>query len=209
MDTKFKDTDEALGMVLSRTAESIKSEAITLQQLLNLIGEQGLLTFCIILCLPFLLPVSIPGVSTVFGIVIILIGIGITLNRIPWLPARFMNHELQREHLVPVLEKGSHYAQRIEHWIHPRLATLTERNLVSRMNGLAIILGGILLLFPFGFVPFSNTLPALAILFLAIGMIERDGVFVIVGYLFLLATMIYFGGLLWGVYMGGHALLTS
>ena len=209
MDTKFKDTDEALGVVLSRTAESIQSETITLQQLLNLIGEQGLLTFDIVLCLPFLLPVSIPGVSTVFGIVIILIGIGITLNRIPWLPARFMNHEMQREHLVPVLEKGSHYARRIERWIHPRLAILTEGSLISRMNGLAIIFGGILLLFPFGFVPFSNTLPALAILLLAIGMIERDGVFVIVGYFFLLATMIYFGGLLWGVYMGGHALLTS
>ena len=32
MATKFKDTDEALGVVLSRTAETIESETITLQQ---------------------------------------------------------------------------------------------------------------------------------------------------------------------------------
>ena len=45
-----------------------------------------MLLVCVFLTLPFLLPVSIPGVSTVFGLAIILIGVGVTLNRVPWLP---------------------------------------------------------------------------------------------------------------------------
>jgi hypothetical protein len=51
---------------------------------------------------------------------------------------------------------------------------------------------------PFGFIPFSNTLPALAIIFLALGMMERDGGSVILGHLANVATIIYFGFLIGG-----------
>ena len=113
MDSRFHDTDVALSVALKRTIAEIRGDRITLQQLLGLIGEQGLLVFCTILTIPFLLPVSIPGVSTVFGLVIIFIGISVTLNRALWLPERILRHELTREHLVPVLEKGIHFFARL------------------------------------------------------------------------------------------------
>ena len=46
-------------------------------------GESGLLLLCALLSLPFLFPVSIPGVSTVFGAGIVLISAAITFNRQP------------------------------------------------------------------------------------------------------------------------------
>jgi hypothetical protein len=46
---------------------------------------------------------------------------------------------------------------------------------------------------PFGFVPFSNTLPALALILLSVGMMQRDGGLVLLGYLAIAATVIYFG----------------
>ena len=182
MDSRFHDTDVALSVALKRTIAEIRGDRITLQQLLGLIGEQGLLVFCTILTIPFLLPVSIPGVSTVFGLVIIFIGISITLNRALWLPERILRHELTREHLVPVLEKGIHFFARLEQWMGVRLRQLTEGDLMNRINGLALTAGGVLLLFPLSFIPFSNTLPALAVLLLALGMLQRDGVFIIAGY---------------------------
>ena len=48
MDSRFHDTDVALTVALKRTVAAIQGDHVTLQQLLGLIGEQGLLVFCTI-----------------------------------------------------------------------------------------------------------------------------------------------------------------
>ena len=63
-----------------------------------------------------------------------------------------------------------------------------------------------LLLFPLSFIPFSNTLPAVSILLLALGMLQRDGIFIVLGYGALLLTILYFGGLALFVFLGGQSL---
>jgi hypothetical protein len=206
MSTQFSDTEVSLGTALRQIIDSIEGEQITLRDLLGLIGEQGLLLFCIVLTLPFMLPVSIPGVSTVFGLIIILIGISLVLNRLPWLPARLMDRSISNEHLIPTLEKGVQLFQRVERWMKPRLIKVTTGAFANRLNGLALTAAGVLLLFPLSFVPFSNTLPAVAILLFALGMLQRDGYFIIGGYVALLATIIYFVGLALLVVLGGQSL---
>jgi hypothetical protein len=207
MGVQFQDTDASLVSALKRTADAIQGESITIRELLELVGEQGLLLFCGILTLPFLIPVSIPGVSTVFGIIIILIGVGVTLNRVPWLPQRLMSRSIAREHLVPALEQGEKVFARLERWIKPRMKNMTTGLVINRVNGLALTLGGILLIFPLGLIPFSNTLPAIAILLLAMGMLQRDGYFIVAGYVALVATIIYFAALALLLVLGGQTLL--
>ena len=53
-----------LSDTLRATAHAIEESHISLRQMLALVGEQGMLLFCVLLTVPFLLPVSIPGVST-------------------------------------------------------------------------------------------------------------------------------------------------
>jgi hypothetical protein len=206
MSAQFKDTEVSLGVALQQLIAEIQGDTITLRDLLALIGEQGILLFCIVLTLPFLLPVSIPGVSTVFGLVIILLGISLVLNRLPWIPARLMDRHISNEHLIPTLQKGVEMFQRIERWMRPRLTRVTTGAFVNRLNGLALTAGGVLLIFPLSFIPFSNTLPAVAILLLALGMLQRDGYFIIGGYIALVATVIYFAALALLVIMGGQSL---
>jgi hypothetical protein len=206
MSVAFRDTSQGLSVALNQTIASIKGNTITLRDLFVLIGEQGLLFLCALLTIPFLIPVSIPGVSTVFGAAIILISIGITLNRLPWLPGRIMDRPLETEKLIPTLRKGSDMVARIDRWIRPRLPQLTSGAVMNRINGLAILFGGILLIFPLGLIPFSNTLPAFAILFLAVGILQRDGMFVLLGYVMLVATVIYFGALALGAIAAGQGI---
>ena len=75
---------------------------------------------------------------------------------------------------------------------------------VDRHSGDA---GSVLLIFPLGLVPFSNTLPAWAILLLAAGLLQRDGLLILLGYLFLLATVIYFGVLAYGAIAAGQGIM--
>lgn len=189
---EFKDTTRPLSETLRGLIDGIRGETVTLRELMDAVGEQGLLLICALASLPFLIPVSIPGVSTVFGAAIILVGIAIFLNRLPWLPKKILDRRLETAKLVPALEKGVGIVTRIDRLLKPRMSGLTATATMNRVNALGITAGGVLLMFPLGLVPFSNTLPAVAILLLATGMIQRDGLVVLAGYLFLVITVIYF-----------------
>ena len=203
MSVEFSDSRQNLSETLLGVIGAIQGDTITLRQLFELIGEQGLLLLCALLTIPFLVPVSIPGVSTVFGAAIILISAGIVMNRLPWLPKRIMDRPLATEKLVPTLRKGAALVARIDAVIKPRFRLLTDGKLMERINGFGIMFGGGLLIMPFGLIPFSNTLPAFAILFLTLGILQRDGLFVALGYLATLGTLIYFAALAWAAFVAG------
>lgn len=203
----FSDTSVPLSETLSRTVEGITGDTVTLRNLMTAIGEQGLLVLCAIATLPFLIPVSIPGVSTVFGAAIVLLAVAITMNRLPWLPQRILDRPLETAKLLPALRKGVALVSKLDAWVLPRVPALTAGPM-ARFNGLVLIFAGLLLMAPFGLIPFSNTAPAIAILFLTMGMLQRDGVFVLLGYLATILTVVYFSALLYGAWRAGGALLS-
>lgn len=205
---EFEDTSRSLTETLQDLVSGIRGQSITLRQLMNAVGEQGLLLLCAVASLPFLIPVSIPGVSTVFGAAIILVGIAVCMNRLPWLPKRILDRELDTAKLVPALERGIGIVGKFDRFVKPRMTQLTGSMIANRVNALAITLGGILLMFPLGLIPFSNTLPAIAILLVAIGMIQRDGLIVLGGYLFLVGTKIYFAALAYATFSAGQGLMS-
>jgi len=186
----------SFGETLDRVIEQLPPDSITLEMVLNLIGQEGLLVFCIFLTVPFFVPVSIPGVSTVFGLIILLIGISIMSNRL-WLPERLMKRSFPVAKLKAAMEKGSIWVHRVEKLSRPRFHILTQ-GVMSRFNGFMLIFSALLLMAPFGFVPLSNTLPGLAILFLALGMLQKDGYCLMLGYGLVFLTVIYFSFLLLG-----------
>lgn len=62
---------------------------------------------------------------------------------------------------------------------------------MEKVNGLAICLLGILLALPLP-IPLSNLTAAWSILLIAFGILEDDGLFVIIGYLVALLTVLFF-----------------
>jgi hypothetical protein len=171
-----------------------------------LIGEQGLLIVCVFLSIPFLFPVSIPGTSTVFGLLIGLIGFGVMANRLPWLPARLLDHPLQAQHVMPVLTRGAQWARRFERLIRPRWLVLTHGPTVNRFNGMMLIVAAASLLLPLPMIPFSNTIPALGIALLALGMVERDGALILLGHVASVAGAAYVTEIVWAAWRAGHGL---
>lgn len=191
--------------VLART---LPDDGLTVRYLIERIGEEGLLAVCLFLAVPFLIPVSIPGVSTAFGALIVLISFGIMANTVPWMPARLLNRPMNKEQLVPLLQRGAKMFTRVEKLVRPRLLMLSAGTLMHRLNGVGMLAAGLLLMAPFGFVPFSNTLPGLAVMLLAAGLLQRDGVFIVAGYAMILATIVYFTVLIGGAVWGGKELFS-
>ena len=199
MTTRPPVSDASLGEQLTTIIEQLPPDTLSLQELLDVFGDEGLLLVTVLLTLVFLIPVSIPGVSTVFGAAILLVGISRLFGRPLWLPARLRTRALPADKLRPGLTGGLVWVRRLEKISRPhRLRTLADGALVRLLNDLAFILAAVLLMAPFGFVPFSNTLPALALLLYAIGFIQRDGVAVLLGHLANIGTIVYFGVLISG-----------
>jgi len=201
----FKDTDRKTSELLEDILHSIRGEHITLRDLLTMMGESGLLLLCAFLSLPFLFPVSIPGVSTVFGAGIVLISAAITLNRLPWLPEKVADRRLESGRLRPVLQRGVTFLRRIDRFFKPRFASVTTGAVMNRINGLALMGTGLLLMAPLGLIPFSNTLPGVAILLLAAGISQRDGLVVLAGYAMVALTIVYFTALAFLAYSAGQS----
>ncbi|WP_197702502.1 exopolysaccharide biosynthesis protein [Candidatus Nitrosoglobus terrae] len=177
--------------------DSLPPESVTLAEIRDLIGQDGLMLFTAFLTLIFMVPVSIPGVSTVFGTAILLIGISRLFDRKLWLPSAIEKRVISTQALRATLNRSLIWIDRLERISRPhRLRWLTSQGLMEIVNNGALILGAILLIAPFGFIPFSNTFPALALLFLAIGLLQQDGISILFGHLANLATIIYFTALI-------------
>ena len=208
LDLAHIDRSGSLGDQLEAIIAALPEDHLTLGQLLQVFGDEGLLLLTILLTLVFLIPVSIPGVSTVFGAAILLVGISRVFRRPLWLPAKLRARALPAARLRPALDGGLHWVRRLEKISKPyRLRGMVEGMLAGLFNNLAFILAALLLMAPFGFVPFSNTLPGLALLLYAIGMIQRDGTAILLGHLANIGTIIYFGILIGGGGMAAHGLL--
>ena len=208
LDLSRIDRAGSLGDQLQAIIAELPEDRLTLGELLQVFGDEGLLLLTILLTLVFLIPVSIPGVSTVFGAAILLVGISRVFGRPLWLPAKLRARNLPAARLRPALDGGLHWVRRLEKISRPyRLRGLVEGALPELFNNLAFILAALLLMAPFGFVPFSNTLPGLALLLYAIGMIQRDGTAIVLGHLANIGTIIYFGILIGGGGMAAHGLL--
>ena len=208
LDLSSIDRAGSLGDQLQAIIAALPEDQLTLGQLLQVFGDEGLLLLTILLTLVFLIPVSIPGVSTVFGAAILLVGLSRLLRRPLWLPAKLRERALPASRLRPAPTGGLHWVRRLERISRPyRLRGLVEGRAQDIFNNLAFILAALLLMAPFGFIPFSNTLPGLALLFYAIGMIQRDGTAILLGHLANIGTIVYFGILIGGGGMAAHGLL--
>lgn len=192
-------SEESLGEKFETIIQNIPDGNITLLEILEIFEDDGLLLLSIFLALIFLVPISIPGVSTVFGTAILLIGVARLFNRHLWLPGKIANRTISSQSLANGLSKALVWFHRLEKITRPhRLQPLTQNNLFHLTHKIAFIFASILLMVPFGFIPFSNTLPALALIFLALGELQKDGGSIALGHISNLATTIYFGILVAG-----------
>jgi hypothetical protein len=189
----------SLGEKLERVIKNLPESEVTLIEIMDSIGHDSLMFLTIFLSLVFLVPVSIPGVSTVFGTAILLIGVSRLINRKLWLPGRIANRTIASEKLAVVLNRALLWFRRLEKISRPyRFQLIASEGRTGLFNKLSYILAAVLLMVPFGFIPFSNTLPAIALIFLAIGMMQKDGVSIFLGHIFNLVTIIYFSALIAG-----------
>ena len=182
---------------LSTDLQEILDEAagrsMSLGELEGILKGRGFALFLLILSLPFAFPVSIPGLSIPFGIVIMILGLRIAFGMRPGLPGFILRREVPYRALQKTVNFGIKLSRRLEKLIRPRMHFLQRWPGMINLIGLGIASGGFLLLLPLPpLIPFSNTIPAISVMLLAAGLMERDGLLVLFGHIANVGAWVYF-----------------
>lgn len=158
--------------------------------MIGVLGSHAPLLLIILLALFFTVPNPIP-VSAPFGFAIIIVVISMLRGRKP----RFSEKTLNMRISPGVHDKLVRFSARVtkwtERWLRPgRAGALLSTRRRECVHIIGLLLSGVYLLLPLP-IPFSNTFPAWAIMFVASGLLGRDGVFVMVGHALLVAGVFY------------------
>jgi hypothetical protein len=166
--------------------------SVSLNHLLVRTQGRALYLVIMILCLPFVVPVSIPGLSTVLGTIIALLALRLALGQEPRLP-RFLGE--RKLPVARILKASIRFLRLIERVIRPRRTRWLTWRSARFFNSMVIIFLAFLLALPLPAPPFffTNSLPSYAIILLAASMMEEDGVLIWAAYALVLANIIFFG----------------
>lgn len=141
---------------------------VTLRNLTERLGDR---TFGMLLVLMAVFNL-IPFVSMVAGIFVSLLGMQMAIGlKGAGLPKAILDRQLSPVHVIMALEKFEPKVRAIEKYIRPRWH-FTEAPIIDRINGLVIMILGMIITLP---IPFTNLFPALVVVLMGVGLLERDG----------------------------------
>ena len=178
---------DELAMIL----REFEVENVTLREVLGLLHGRGFVLLIMLLALPFCTPVPLPGLSTPFGLIIAIVGARIVFGAKPWLPARLLDTRLPPKVFAKVFAFTRKIILAFERLLRPRMLWVTGSALREQLHGVPIVICALMLLLPLP-VPFSNVVPAWGVMLIAGGLLERDGAFIIAGYVASLVTVAFF-----------------
>lgn len=159
--------------VLLALAERSKESEITLRILSERFGDR---TFGMLLVLFSIFNV-IPFVSLFAGLFVVSLGLQMAagMSR-AWLPAAILDRRLPAERVRAALLAFEPKVRAIERYVRPRWR-FSEAPIFDRINGLIIAFLGIIIMIP---LPLTNLGPAFLVVFMGLGLLERDGLLQII-----------------------------
>ncbi len=184
---KYKNLEESI----LELKEIAKERMVKVRDLLQVFGGRGTLLLIIFLVIPFCLPIQIPGLSTPFGIAILFISLRMSMRHKIWLTKGILEHEIKTKHLDLISDWGLWFIKKLKRITHPRLKWIGNTDYLFRLHCIIIALLALVLALPLP-IPLSNLFAAWAIFFICLGLVEDDGLFVIIGYILSILTFFLF-----------------
>ncbi|KZY47757.1 polysaccharide synthesis protein exod [Roseovarius sp. HI0049] len=169
--------DLAISDRLDQLVARAGGEQVTLGWILDQLHERAFGLFLLILALPCCIP-FLYGVPQIVALPLMFISVQILIGRrVPWLPRRLAARDVSTEGLRGLSRRAGPWLRRIEAVSRPRLGVLTRAPL-DHLVGAALVLFSASILVP---LPGTNTVPGFAVVLVAMGLLQRDGILVLIG----------------------------
>jgi hypothetical protein len=179
-----------------------RESVLTLDDFLAGLRGRSYAVAILALDVPNCIPTGIPWLSTLTGVPMLILVFQMFAGRpAPSLPRMIGRRGLPRGRLQDFLERARAPIRWLERVVHARhewsVSGLPRRLLLTAWSATIVILA-----LP---IPFDNLLPAWAILFFCLALIEDDGVMAMLGWMFTLLMLVWTAFL----YMMGHAAIAA
>jgi len=175
---------DALHQLLDLAKQKDRIAIREIRKILSRRGTEALLAI-------FSIPIPIPGLSNLFGIVLALLGFQFAIGKQPWWPKWILNKTVSSFHLESFALKTIQAIKVLRKVLRPRLSFFIQNPVFYYLNGIVICILACIVALPIP-IPFTNILFATPILFMALGLLEDDGLFVLIGYLIIFFDIFLF-----------------
>lgn len=164
------------GLLMALAA--LPGERILVADIVAALRDRAYALLIVLLGLPNCLPMP-PPIPLVCGIVLAFVAAQMLMARpTPWLPQRLLQRSLGRAELARAIGRAMPPLVRLEQFSRQRLTLLGGPRSMP-------VLGGLLLILALGLIvaaPFIGQIPlGLAVCLVGLGLVERDGLFIIAG----------------------------
>lgn len=182
--------DARLSQMLEAIAADESREAISFGDLLTTLHGRAFGALMIIFAFPNILP-SPPGLAGVLGLPLVFLSAQMMLGRMPWLPGFIARRSLPRSSFAAFFARATPWLARAERLLRHRWPVLTTET-AQKLVGLVCLILSLVLILP---IPLGNMLPSIAICLFALGVLERDGLWIIGGLIFSVFALGFVGGM--------------
>jgi hypothetical protein len=160
-------------------ADHHRGRRLTIADLLAALGDQGFGLLLLVLALPNAVPgPTIPGFSVPFAIATAALGAQLACGlQAPRLPAWLQRLGLERQRFRRLIGRAEPLLLRVEHWLRPRPSPLSAGP-GERLVGVVLVVLSAVLALP---VPLGNTPVGISMMIVALGLLERDGLALMLG----------------------------
>lgn len=183
---------DRLSAILTAIAEAEDRDRISIGDLLEALKRRALGALMFIFAIITALPMP-PGVSAVVGAPLVFLSAQLMLGMNAWLPRIITDRSLSRVDFHRVVRAASPWLARAEGIMKPRFEFLAKRPAVY-FAGFVTFVMSLLVLLP---IPGANMAPSIAICIIALGLLERDGIWIVLGALVGIISTVVVAGLYW------------
>jgi hypothetical protein len=179
--TRTQSSEQRLSEIFARTLDANADGVVVLGEVLDKAGDRGYGFLLILLAIPAFIPILPPGTSGVLGALMSIVALQMLFGlKQPWFPKRWRNKVLSPKVVQALQTRGVAILRQIERVSHPRGRRFTRNGLILRLSALVVIALALVLSSP---MPFMNTLPALGVLLIGVGLANHDIYFLSAGWL--------------------------
>lgn len=175
MENKERNTSELLQLVVVQNT----NDKMSIGEIKNSLRERGFGILLAIAASPICLPIPVPpGYTTFFSIPLFIFSVQMIWGmKSPWLPEWISKKEINKKNLEKLIEKTTPWLRKIESYLHPRL-TYISVHAWERIIGIFSFIFTISIALP---IPLANFPPGWGILIMSLGLLNKDGLTIIIG----------------------------
>ncbi len=167
-----------VSQILRDFIDAHREKGATIGEMVHFFGDRGFGFLMMIFALIWIIPLPIPGIHMFLSIPLFYLSLQQFVGRHEvWFPHKVLDYVIPQRALVDVGLKTIPWIERIEAFSKPRLSFLAEGWWFRFFGGVAFYITAFLSI-P---LPLTNLVPAVGLVFMAIGILVKDGMAIIIG----------------------------